>query len=45
MLTLPNTFADRREFEINEEGLVSLMRATSLIEKTGRFELFHVSPS
>jgi hypothetical protein len=24
---------------------VSVMRATGLIEKTGRFELFHVSPS
>jgi hypothetical protein len=45
LLTMPNTFADLREFEINEEGMVSVMRATSLIEKTGRFELFHVTPS
>jgi hypothetical protein len=45
LLTMPNTFADRREFEINEEGTVSVMRATDLIEKTGRFELFHVSAS
>jgi hypothetical protein len=43
LLTAPNTFADLREFELNEEGLVSVVRATSLIEKTGRFELFHVS--
>ena len=38
-------FSDLREFEINEEGMVSLMRASGLIEKTGRFELFHVAPS
>lgn len=45
LLTTPNTFADLREFELNEDGAVSIVRATSLIEKTGRFELFHVSPS
>jgi hypothetical protein len=45
LLTQPNMFADLREFEVNEEGMVSVMRATSLIEKTGRFELFHVSSS
>ncbi|HUP97956.1 MAG TPA: hypothetical protein VM073_08445 [Usitatibacter sp.] len=45
LLTPPNTFADLREFELDHEGNVSCVRATSLIEKTGRFELFHVSPS
>lgn len=45
LLTVPNMFSDLREFEINEEGMVSLMRASGLIEKTGRFELFHVAPS
>ena len=45
LLTPPNMFSDLREFEINEEGSVSVMRATGLIEKTVRFELFHVSPS
>jgi hypothetical protein len=45
LLTQPNMFADLREFEVNEEGMVSVMRATSLIEKTGRFELFHVASS
>jgi hypothetical protein len=45
LLTQPNMFADLREFEVNEEGMVSVVRATSLIEKTGRFELFHVSTS
>jgi cyclic-di-GMP-binding protein len=45
LLTPPNTFADMREFELDHEGQVSCVRATSLIEKTGRFELFHVSSS
>jgi hypothetical protein len=45
LLTPPNTFADLREFELDHEGTVSCVRATSLIEKTGRFELFHVSNS
>ena len=45
LLTPPSTYSDLREFEIEEEGNVSCVRATSLIEKTGRFELFHISPS
>ncbi len=45
LLTPPNTFSDLREFELDHEGTVASVRATSLIEKTGRFELFHVSPS
>ncbi len=45
LLTPPNTFSDLREFELDHDGTVSCVRATSLIEKTGRFELFHVSLS
>lgn len=45
LLTPPATYSDLREFEIEEEGLVSCVRATSLIEKTARFELFSISPS
>jgi hypothetical protein len=45
LLTQPNTYSDLREFELTQEGDVACVRATSLIEKTGRFELFHVSPS
>ncbi len=45
LLTPPGTYADLREFEVEEDGAVVLVRATSLIEKTGRFELFHISPS
>jgi hypothetical protein len=45
LLTPPNTYSDLREFELNQEGEVACVRATSLIEKTGRFDLFHVSLS
>ena len=45
LLTPPNTFADRREFELGEEEGVTCVRASSLVEKTGRFELFRVTPS
>jgi hypothetical protein len=45
LLTMPNMYADLREFELNQDGHVTNVRATSLIEKTGRFELFHVSLS
>jgi hypothetical protein len=45
LITPPNTFSDLREFEVDYEGEVSRVRATGLIEKTGRFEFFHVSPS
>ena len=40
-----NTYSDLREFEVTEEEEVSAMRANGLIEKTARFELFHVAPS
>jgi len=45
VLTPPGTYADMREYDIEDEGLVAGMRATSLIEKSGRFDLFHVAPS
>lgn len=45
VLAPPATYSDLREYELEDNGLVSTVRATSLIEKTGRFELFHVSPS
>src|SRR5258706_6713557 len=45
LLTTPNTFSDLREFEVQNEGEVSMVRATSLVEKTGRFELFEFSAS
>jgi hypothetical protein len=45
LLTPPNTYSDLREFELDHEGKVTTVRAASLIEKTSRFELFHVAPS
>ena len=45
LLTQPNTYVDLREYELQGEGMVSRVRAAGLIEKTSRFELFHVSPS
>jgi hypothetical protein len=39
------SYAELREFELQGEEFRSRMRATDLIEKTARFELFHVSPS
>jgi len=45
LLTPPNTYSDLREFELKGEDMLSRVRAGGLIEKTARFELFHVSPS
>jgi hypothetical protein len=45
LLTPPNTYSDLREFELDHDGNVTVVRASSLIEKTGRFELFHVAAS
>lgn len=45
LLTSPATYSDLREFEVEDQGFVSRVRATSLIERTGRFELFHFAVS
>jgi hypothetical protein len=45
LLTPPGTYAELREFELVGEEFRSRVRATELIEKTFRFDLFHVSPS
>jgi hypothetical protein len=45
LLTGPATYSDLREFEIDDEGFISRVRATSLIERTGRFDLFHIAES
>jgi hypothetical protein len=45
LLTPPNTYAELREFQLKGEDMQSRVRAAGLIEKTARFELFHVSPS
>lgn len=45
LLTPTGTFSELREFEVVEGGETRCVRARQLIEKTSRFELFHVSPS
>lgn len=45
LLTPPNTFSELREFELVLGSELTQVRARGLIEKTSRFELFHVSPS
>ena len=45
LLTLPNTYEDLRVLELDEQGSTWTVRATSLIERTPRFDLFHVSAS
>lgn len=45
LITPINTFSDLREFELDEEGTVTCVRARNLVEKTGRFEFFQVTPS
>jgi hypothetical protein len=45
LLTGPTTYTDLREFEIDDHGFVSRVRATALIERTGRFDLFHIAES
>jgi cyclic-di-GMP-binding protein len=45
LLTPPNTFAQRRELELDEDGQTCLVRATELLESSPRFELFNVTRS
>jgi hypothetical protein len=45
LLTMTATYSDLREFEVEADGRVSRVRAIHLIEKTARFELFHIAPS
>ena len=45
VLTLPEIFSDLREFELNDHDEISHVRATTLIERTSRFDLFQFQPS
>jgi hypothetical protein len=41
LLSPPDTFSEMREFEVSREGDgTSCVRAMSLIERTGKFEMF-----
>ncbi|MBL8512279.1 MAG: hypothetical protein JNM52_11615, partial [Betaproteobacteria bacterium] len=44
-LTLSDTFSDLREFELDDHGKVTHVRATTLIERTSHFDLFQFQPS
>ena len=43
LLTLPNMYGEQRTYELVADGRVTTVRATGLIEKTVRFDLFDVS--
>jgi cyclic-di-GMP-binding protein len=45
ILTLPDTFSDLREFTINDHGREFTVRATTLMERTSRFDLFQFTPT
>ena len=45
VLTTPETFSDLREFELNAQGDLFRVRATTLIERTSRFDMFQFQPS
>ncbi len=45
VLTAPETFADLREFELNAQGDLIRVRATTLIERTSRFDMFQFQAS
>lgn len=45
VLTVPETFADLREFELNDHGEVSHVRAITLIERTSKFDMFQFQAS
>lgn len=43
LLTPPSLFAELRIYEVVADGTTSTLRATSLIEKSARFDVFYVS--
>jgi cyclic-di-GMP-binding protein len=45
VLSLPDTFSDLREFELDENEMTMLVRATTLLERTARFDLFQFQTS
>jgi hypothetical protein len=43
LLTPPETFAERKEYELEHDDGHILVRGVRMRERTGRFELFEVS--
>jgi hypothetical protein len=45
VLSLTDTFSDLREFELIEPDKFTVVRATTLLERTARFDLFQFQKS
>jgi hypothetical protein len=45
VLTAPETFSDLREYELNAQGDLIRVRATTLVERTSRFDMFQFQAS
>ena len=45
LLSAPDTFSDLREFELNWQGELTHVRATQLVERTTRFDMFQFQAS
>ena len=45
LVTAPETFSDLREFELNDQGALRRVRATTLVERTSRFDMFQFQAS
>ena len=45
VLSLTDTFSDLREFELVDRSEITIVRATTLIERTSRFDLFQFQKS
>ena len=45
VLTLTDTFSDLREFELVDHHEITTVRATSMVERTSRFDLFQFQKS
>ncbi len=45
VMTVADTFSDLREFELNDHGDTTNVRAMTLVERTSKFDLFQFQPS
>jgi cyclic-di-GMP-binding protein len=45
VMSVADTFADLREFELNDHGETTTVRAMTLVERTSKFDLFQFQPS
>jgi cyclic-di-GMP-binding protein len=45
VLSAPDSFSDLREFELNDHGELTMVRANTLMERTSKFDLFQFHAS